>query len=88
MCVVVVVVAVVVVFVHWHCSAQFSMFYMEKRYRNKIIIITTHYDKDFYLTLTTTLQHLPLSLYKRHFTTETSRHVCVTTTFKQTSISL
>ena len=25
--------------VHWHCSAQFSMFNMEKRYRNKIIII-------------------------------------------------
>ena len=25
--------------VHWHCSAQLSMFNMEKRYRNKIIII-------------------------------------------------
>ena len=24
---------------HWHCSAQLSMFNMEKRYRNKIIII-------------------------------------------------
>ena len=30
---------VVVVIVHWHCSAQLSMFNMEKRYRNKIIII-------------------------------------------------
>ena len=29
----------VVVVVHWHCSAQLSMFNMEKRYRNKIIII-------------------------------------------------
>ena len=27
------------VVVHWHCSAQLSMFNMEKRYRNKIIII-------------------------------------------------
>ena len=26
--------------IHWHCSAQLSMFNMEKRYRNKIIIIT------------------------------------------------
>ena len=25
--------------VHWHCTAQLSMFNMEKRYRNKIIII-------------------------------------------------
>ena len=25
--------------IHWHCSAQLSMFNMEKRYRNKIIII-------------------------------------------------
>ena len=25
--------------IHWHCSAQMSMFNMEKRYRNKIIII-------------------------------------------------
>ena len=30
---------VVVVIVHWHCSAQLSMFNMEKRYGNKIIII-------------------------------------------------
>ena len=30
---------VVVVIVHWHCSAQLSMFNMEKRYRNKITII-------------------------------------------------
>ena len=29
----------VVVIVHWHCSEQLSMFNMEKRYRNKIIII-------------------------------------------------
>ena len=29
----------VVVIVHWHCSAQLSMFNMEKCYRNKIIII-------------------------------------------------
>ena len=29
------------VVVHWHCSAQLSMFNMEKRYRNKIIIIVT-----------------------------------------------
>ena len=27
--------------IHWHCSAQLSMFNMEKRYRNKIIIIIT-----------------------------------------------
>ena len=26
--------------IHWHCTAQMSMFNMEKRYRNKIIIIT------------------------------------------------
>ena len=32
-------VCVCVVVVHWHCSAQLSMFNMEKRYRNKIIII-------------------------------------------------
>ena len=32
---------VCVVIVHWHCSAQLSMFDMEKRYRNKIIIIIT-----------------------------------------------
>ena len=25
--------------VHWHCTAQLSMFNMEKRFRNKIIII-------------------------------------------------
>ena len=25
--------------IHWHCSAQLSMFNMEKRYRNKIITI-------------------------------------------------
>ena len=25
--------------IHWHCSVQLSMFNMEKRYRNKIIII-------------------------------------------------
>ena len=25
--------------VHWHCTVQLSMFNMEKRYRNKIIII-------------------------------------------------
>ena len=25
--------------VHWHCTAQLSMFNMEKRYRNKIIFI-------------------------------------------------
>ena len=29
----------VVVDVHWHCSAQLSMFIMDKLYRNKIIII-------------------------------------------------
>ena len=29
----------VYVVVHWHCSVQLSMFNMEKRYRNKIIII-------------------------------------------------
>ena len=32
-------VCVVVVIVHWHCSSQLSMFNVEKRYRNKIIII-------------------------------------------------
>ena len=26
--------------IHWHCTAQLSMFNMEKRFRNKIIIIT------------------------------------------------
>ena len=25
--------------VHWHCTAQLSMFNMKKRFRNKIIII-------------------------------------------------
>ena len=35
-CVCVVVVVVVVAVIHWHCSAQLSMFNMEKRYRNKI----------------------------------------------------
>ena len=33
------VVVVVVVVVHWYCSAQSSMFNMEKRYRNKIIMV-------------------------------------------------
>ena len=32
------VVVVVIVIVHWHCSAKWSMFNMEKPYRNKIII--------------------------------------------------
>ena len=32
-------VCVCVVIVHWHCSAQLSMFSMEKCYRNKITII-------------------------------------------------
>ena len=30
---------VCVCIVHWHCTAQLSMFNMEKRFRNKIIII-------------------------------------------------
>ena len=38
-CVCVYVCVCVVVIVHWHCSAQLSMFSMEKRYRNNIIII-------------------------------------------------
>ena len=25
--------------IHWHCTAQLSMFNMEKRLRNKIVII-------------------------------------------------
>ena len=33
-------VCVCVCVVHWHCTAQLSMFNMEKRFRNKIIIIT------------------------------------------------
>ena len=33
-------VSVCVVIVHWHCSAQLSMFNMEKRYRNKILIMS------------------------------------------------
>ena len=36
-----------VVIVHWHCSAQLSMFNMEKRYRNKIIIIIITYQHVF-----------------------------------------
>ena len=28
---------------HWHCAAQLSMFNMEKRFRNKIIIIIIIY---------------------------------------------
>ena len=32
-------VCVYVCVVHWHCTAQLSMFNMEKRFRNKIIII-------------------------------------------------
>ena len=32
-------VCVCVCVVHWHCTAQLSMFNMEKRFRNKIIII-------------------------------------------------
>ena len=32
-------VCVCVYVVHWHCTAQLSMFNMEKRFRNKIIII-------------------------------------------------
>ena len=35
-------VCVCVVLVHWNCSAQLSMFNMEKRYRNKIIIMIKH----------------------------------------------
>ena len=34
-------VCVCVCVVHWHCTAQLSMFNMEKRFRNKIIIIIT-----------------------------------------------
>ena len=40
-------VCVCVVVVHWHCSAQLSMFNMEKRYRNKIIIIIIIIIKNF-----------------------------------------
>ena len=29
--------------VHWHCTAQLSMFNMEKRFRNKIIIIISNF---------------------------------------------
>ena len=32
-------VCVCVCVVYWHCTAQLSMFNMEKRFRNKIIII-------------------------------------------------
>ena len=41
-------VCVCVCFVHWHCSAQLSMFNMEKCYRNKtiIIIIITWHDEN------------------------------------------
>ena len=34
-----VVFVVVINIIHWHCSAQLSIFNMEKRYRNKILII-------------------------------------------------
>ena len=33
--------------VHWHCTAQLSMFNMEKRFRNKIIIIIIIVRKPF-----------------------------------------
>ena len=32
--------------VHWHCTAQLSMFNMEKRFRNKIIIIIIIYSEE------------------------------------------
>ena len=35
--------------VHWHCTAQLSMFNMEKRFRNKIIIIIIVYSGMFLL---------------------------------------
>ena len=37
----------VYVVVHGHCSAQLSMFNMEKRYRNKIIIIINYKTANF-----------------------------------------
>ena len=60
---------VCVVIVHWHCSVQLSMFSMEKRYRNKIIIIiitpctlslTLITPCTLALTLQITLAHYPL----------------------------
>ena len=37
--------------VHWYCSAQLSMFNMEKRYRNKIIIIITKQQECVFVTI-------------------------------------
>ena len=46
-------VCVVVVIVHWHCLAQLSMFNMEKRYGNKIIIIIINpHQKNFKIQTT------------------------------------
>ena len=36
---------------HWHCSAQLSMFNIEKRYRNKIIIIIIIKSSPFYINI-------------------------------------
>ena len=38
--------------IHWHCTAQLSMFNMEKHYRNKIIIIIIIKGKDLHTLFT------------------------------------
>ena len=50
--------------VHLYCSAQLSMFNMEKHYRNKIIIITTNFQIYFSLGLKWCLA--PAHLLKIH----------------------
>ena len=47
--------------VHWHCTAQLSMFNMEKRFRNKIIIIIIIIIKGHRIERKEELQRLSLS---------------------------
>ena len=52
--------------IHWHCSAQLSMFNMEKCYRNKIIIIII-YLRHLPPVLAVSQILKPFPTYIRHF---------------------
>ena len=50
--------------VHWHCTAQLSMFDMEKRFRNKIIIIILLYGHVSFTLTDPTHFYCPLLIFK------------------------
>ena len=66
--------------IHWHCSAQLSMFNMEKRYRNKIIIILL-----LLLTCISVPQHVQLyeQIPTLRYTSMLPERVCMFVSNKQ-----